>query len=36
MMEPPMNRERNRKHPFHDGMGDARERFREAARNSST
>jgi hypothetical protein len=34
-MKPPLNREHNQSHPFYKRMGDARERFREAARKSS-
>jgi GIY-YIG catalytic domain len=34
-MKPPMRREHNQKHPYYEKMGDARERFREAARRSS-
>jgi hypothetical protein len=34
-MKPPMNREHNHSHPFYKRMGEARERFREAARKSS-
>lgn len=31
-MKPPMNREHNEKHPFYSCMGEARDRFRDAAR----
>jgi hypothetical protein len=31
-MKPPMNREHNEKHPFYASMGEARDRFRDAAR----
>jgi hypothetical protein len=32
-LTPPMNRKHNQHHPFYKRMGDARERFREAARH---
>jgi hypothetical protein len=35
-MQPPMNREHNEKHPFYECMGDARDRFRDAARATLT
>jgi hypothetical protein len=34
-MKPPMNRDHNDSHPFYNRMGDARDRFREAARKFS-
>lgn len=35
-MQPPMNRDHNEKHPFYESMGDARDRFRDAARATLT
>ena len=35
VMKPPMNRDHNHSHPLYKRMGEARERFREAARTSS-
>ncbi|MEJ7784735.1 MAG: GIY-YIG nuclease family protein [Solirubrobacteraceae bacterium] len=34
VMQPPMNRDHNEKHPFYKSMGDARDRFRQAARTT--
>jgi GIY-YIG catalytic domain len=35
-MKPPMNRDHNHNHPFFEGMGGARDRFRETAHQFST
>ena len=35
-MRPPMNRDHNETHPFYKAMGDARDRFRRAARTTVT
>lgn len=35
-MQPPMNRDHNETHPFYESMGDARHRFRVAARSAVT